>query len=110
MTTLKDFPFKGKSSDYPRSDLKTALEWKEKFEAYIQAQIAYHTKTIEKWERCDSKNALYKYRDQIASEWRVSLGTLKTIVGDDSPMPKYPDEQEDDSQTLASKPTGEKQP
>jgi hypothetical protein len=50
---------------------------------------------IDHWENKTKPNApLYEDRMAIASEWRVSLGTLKEILGDKLPMPKFPDEEE----------------
>ena len=44
--TLKNFPFRGKSSDYPRSDLKTALEWKEAFEKELLEELELEKKNM----------------------------------------------------------------
>jgi hypothetical protein len=102
MTSLKEFP-KYEQLWTPSEIIEwttKVLQWKHDLELTLKERIAYHEKMIDHWEnKTKPTNALYENRMQIASEWRVSLGTLKQIIGDDSPMPKFPDDDELEAKT-----------
>lgn len=95
MTSLETFPKildEGDLTAYERE----VLQWHHDFEIILKERIAYHERMIDHWEnKIKPKDPLYAVRMQIASEWRVSLGTLKQILGDDTPMPKFPDDNEE---------------
>jgi hypothetical protein len=76
ITSLKNFPFKGKANDYPRSDYKTALEWKEAFEKEL----------IEQWKQIEQ----FKTRlDDIAfinksvqeAQFKGEILQIKEVLG-----------------------------
>ena len=59
------------------------ITWRFGFEKELQEKLAYHEKMIEFWESEKAKtHPLGRYREDIASEWRVSRGTINEILGE----------------------------
>ena len=89
-TTLKEFPFnnRGKAASFPKSDLKTALEWKEQFEAEAREILA----NLEKEKRELKRQKLFAesnrnpaeisaYEELIAHD-EGRIFSLKQLLGD----------------------------
>jgi hypothetical protein len=51
-------------------------------EKELQEKFAYHDKMVKYWESEKAKtHPVSKYREEIASEWRVSKGTIREVLG-----------------------------
>ena len=57
-------------------------KWFEGFEKEMRESLAYHDKMIDHWEnKVSESHPLYRYREQIAGEWRVARGILTAVLG-----------------------------
>jgi len=61
---------------------RDCIVWFEGFEKEMRESLAYHDKMVDHWEnKVSESHPLYRYREQIAGEWRVARGILTAVLG-----------------------------